>query len=197
MATRRKTLYTTIRLEHFTPLEARELSKLPKNTPALKLVRRERIERRARFEKIAAHKIETGAWKRGQVAKKWQNNLSRMYKKRGWRVKEGAQGKQQPMPKGSPNPWALYRDAERRRGGPGGKKYTSPWEIRQIAQGHGSLDKGLIFIQRTERQARAGTANPAMIREWIAQKDAAISRASTADKVRLITERNRLERLIS
>ena len=197
MANRRKTLYNTLRLEHFTPLESRELSKLPKSTPALKLVRQERIERRARFEKIAAHKIETGAWKRSQLSKKWQANLSRMYQKRGWRVKEGPQGKQQPMPKGSPNPWAMYRDAERQRGGPGGKNYTSPWEIRQIAQGHGSLDRGLIFIQRTERQSRAGTANPVMMREWIAQKDEAIRRASTADKTRLITERNRLERLIS
>lgn len=194
MATRRQQRADILRLAHFTPLEVRELSKLPRNTPALKQMVQDRVERRARFEKLAATKIASGRWKRGDVQKKWLLNLSRMYTKRGWRVKEGATGKQQPMPKGSPNPWAVYRNYDKQAPD---KAYLSPWEIRQVAHGKTRLEKGLVFVQTIEKQAQAGKGlNKSVIRNWVEQKNEAIKKAKGGKKAQLMIERNRLERLL-
>jgi hypothetical protein len=197
VASYKRARYTELRLEHFTPREARELSTLSKNTPALKVVREERVARRARFEKIAAAKIAKGSWRRDIVEKKWLQNLSRMYSKKGWRVQEGPKGKQHPLAKGSANPWALYRDAEKRVGGPGTKGYVSPWEVRQISQGTTRLEKGLIFVQQVERQAKSPKGlSQAQVRSWIAEKEDAIKESKGKRKTQLILEKNRLERLL-
>jgi len=172
------------------------LSVLPRSTPALQLLVGERDERRARFEKIAARKIATGSWKRTQVQAKWVANLARAYRRLGYRVQKGPTGKQQPMKKGSPNPWAAYRDAEQRVGGPGTKGYVSPWEVKQVKHGKTRLEKGLVFVQRQERTRGRGGASAAQVREWIAQKEEAIRSSTGRRRTQLVIERNRLERML-
>lgn len=175
--------------QHFTPLEARELSTLKKMTPALKQAIAERGARRARFERVAAGKIARGVWSRGDLRNKWAANLSRLYSGRGWRVQEGARGAQQPMPRGSPNPWAMYRAMERIAPP---KKDVSPWELRRIF-GKTHLERGLIFIQKAERK---GGVSASQVSQWIAEKDAAIKGARGQRRAQLIVERNRLGRLL-
>ena len=192
---KRQARYELLRAHAFTRRESRELSVLPKSNPALRLLIVERDARRSRFEKIAAYKIHTGAWKRQDIVEKWTNNLLRMYTKRGWRVKHGAVGAQPAMPKGTPNPWAMYRAAEQRTGGPKGKPYVSPWQLRAIRKGKTALQKGLVFIQKQEK--KAGGTSKQMLRNWIADKDEAIGRASGKRRQQLIIERNRLERLLA
>ena len=174
---------------YFTPLEARELSTLSKTTPALQLVIAGRAARRARFERVAASKVARGVWLHRDVPRKWLDNLARMYNARRWRVQEGPRGAQQPMPKGSPNPWAMYRAAERVAPA---KKDESPWQLRRIF-GKTKLERGLVFVQRVER--RGGT-NPVQVQQWVREKDEAILRAQGQRKEQLIIERNRLERLL-
>ncbi|MGR3295985.1 MAG: hypothetical protein ACUZ8A_07150 [Candidatus Bathyanammoxibius sp.] len=190
MPTRRQNRFTFLRDNQFLPLEARELSKLPKSTPALKLMVLDRLERRVRFEKIAARKLEQGKWKRSEIPKKWLKNISRMYSRMGLRVKEGPRGKQQRLAKRSPNPWALYRKFVKIAPG---KKFKSPWEIKQILGGKAPLQKGLVHIQQAEK---AGTVSPALIRQWIEKKDAAIARARGKNRAQLVIERGRLEKLL-
>lgn len=197
MATRKQNRYQWLTVHHFTPLEARMLSVLPKATPALKLLVAERDARRERFEKLAAHKIATGRWRRQDVPNKWVANLTRMYSKRGWRVKEGPRGDQPAMPRHSPNPWAMYRSYEKQVGGPKSKDYVSPWELKQIKHGTTKLQKGLVFVQKLEKESkRAGGVSKNMIRSWISDKDEAIRNARGRNRAQLIIERNRLERLL-
>jgi hypothetical protein len=155
----------------------------------------DRLLRRARFEKIVARKLERGLWSRDEVGSKWLKNLSRMYSKRGWRVQHGATGRQQKMPKHSPNPWAAYRDFERQVGGTSTKGYVSPWEIKQIKAGKTLLDKGLIYIQRQERKGGTTTGVPKeMIQQWIDEKNRAILKARGERRRELIEQRERLRR---
>ena len=177
-------------LRHFfTPLEAREFSALKKMTPALKEAVHQRALRRARFEKIAARKISRGVWRRKDVPKKWVENLNRLYTGRGWRVKEGARGAQQPMPKNFPNPWAYYRAVEKIAPP---KKDVSPWQLRRTF-GQTRLERGLVFVQKAERQ---GGASVSQVRLWIAEKENAIKRARGQRRAQLIVEKNRLEKLL-
>jgi len=175
---------------YFTPLEARELSTLERETPALKLVIFDRERRRARFEEIASRKLRLGVWRRRDIPAKWMNNLSRMYTQRGWRVQEGPIGNQPSMPRGSPNPWAMYRSFERIAPKSRG---VSPWQLRKVF-GKTRLERGLIFIQRAERR---GGASLDQVRQWIGEKDAAIKRARGGRRKQLIVERDRLERLLA
>lgn len=146
----RKTRYERLRAAYFTPLEARELSKLPQRTPALRLLIEERAARRERFEQIAASKIGRGKWRRSDIPLKWRNNLSRMYYKYGVRVKFGPTGRQQVMPKGSPNPWALYREALRR--APDKPDYESPWKNRRYRRMR--IDEGMVVSLRERVKGR-------------------------------------------
>lgn len=184
--------YTVLKLSHFTPLEARLLSKLPKNTPALKLLIEERQARWAGFEKIAACKIASGKWRRGQIGAKWLRNLSRTYSKHRWRVQEDPKGRQQPMAKGSPNPWAMYRDYERRVGGPGTKRHISPWELRKIGSSKPLLNKGLLYIQKAHREGRTPAAS--QIKYWRDQLNQNVKAATGARREQLIKQRNNLKR---
>lgn len=191
----RRNRYSELRLCHFTPREARVLAESRRDAPAVKLLKQERMERWNRFEKIAARKIATGQWRRSEVYEKWTQNLSRMYSRKHWRVKEGPKGGQEDLgPVGSVNPWASYRDAEKRVGGRRHKGYKSPWEAKQVKSGKTSLQKGLVFIQKRERSPR--TKDSAQIRLWIAQKDEAIRQAKGRRKQQLMIERNRLERML-
>ena len=181
--------YSYLLSRWFTPLEARELSTLKKETPALKVAIREREIRRARFDKVAATKISRGVWRREDLPSKWRNNLSRLYSTRGWRVQEGARGAQQPMPRGFPNPWAYYRACERISPP---KKDVSPWQLRRIF-GKTHLERGLIFIQKAERQ---GGASASQVRLWIAEKSNAIKVSRGQRRAQLTVERNRLVKLL-
>ena len=192
MRPRKRDKYIQLRNEKFTPFEARQLSKLTLNIPALKLAREERQARWGRFEKIAAKKIDSGRWSRGQLATKWLKNLSRMYTKHGWRVKEGPKGKQTQMPKGSPNVWALYRDAERRIGGPGSKGQESPWEVKRVNQTRMVLDRGLIQMQKAKREGKSPTRDE--ILQWIKELNEKIRTANGDRKRQLILQRSNLER---
>jgi len=175
---------------YFTPLEARELSTLEKETPALKLVIVERELRWARFENVASRKLELGVWRREDIPAKWRSNLSRLYTSRGWRVQEGARGAQQAMPRGSPNPWAMYRSSERI--APKSRD-VSPWQLRRVF-GKTRLERGLIFIQQAERR---GGASVGQVRQWISEKEQAIKRARGGRRKQLIVERDRLEKLLA
>lgn len=171
---------------YFTPLEARELSTLPYRTPALQKMVSDRLQRRARFEKLAAYKVSSHQWKREDLPQKWIANLTRMYNRRGWRVLEGPRGDQHPMPKGSLNPWAMYRDTERVAPP---KRHISPWQLRK-PKGKTRLERGLVFIQQAER--RGGIAIE-QLKQWIKEKNAYIRAARGDRKRQLIIERNRLE----
>lgn len=200
MSSLKQIRYQDLRGKHFTPKEARELSTLPKETPALKIMKQEREARWNRFEKIASNKLYKGQWKRKDLPSKWLKNLSRMYTKNKWRVQEGPKGKQDNLgAKGSPNPWAAYRSAEKEAGGPKSKGYVSPWEVKQISHGKTKLQKGLIFVQRKERQVKVAGNSPAsraQIKVWIEQKEEAIREAKGRRKAQLIIERNRLEKML-
>lgn len=182
--------YEYLTTRGFTSLEARELSVLEKRTPALKLAIAEREQRRARFERIASRKLGLGVWRRRDIPAKWMNNLSRMYTQRGWRVQEGARGDQQSMPRGSPNPWAMYRSFEKI--APKSRD-VSPWQLRKVF-GKTRLERGLIFIQRAERR---GGASLSQVGQWIREKDVAIKKARGQRRRQLRVERDRLERLLA
>ncbi len=190
MPTRRQTRFTFLRDNQFLPLEARELSRLPKATPALKLMVMDRLERRVRFEKIAARKIETGQWKRADIPKKWIKNISRMYGRMGLRVKEGPRGKQQRLAKRSPNPWALYRKFVKIAPD---KKHVSPWELRMVHKGKTPLARGLVHIQKAEK---AGSVSKGQVQRWIAEKKVSISGSRGKRRAQLTVELGRLERLL-
>jgi hypothetical protein len=197
VAKQKKVKYTSLRDSGFTPLEARELSVLPKSTPALKAMIEDRIAKRARFEKLAATKVAHGKWRRSQVGAKWLKSLSRMYSRNNWRVQHGPTGKQQSMPKHGINPWASYRAYEKQQGGTKSKNYVSPWQIHQLASGKTRLEKGLVFVRQVERKAkRDGSVSQSQVRSWIAQKEQAINESSGKRKAQLIIEKNRLERLL-
>jgi hypothetical protein len=190
---RRTDRYNALRTNYFTPLEARELSVLPKNTPALKLMRQERIARRTRFEKLAATKLAKGKWTRSQVEKKWLANLSRMYYLKRWRVQYGPKGKQHKLPKGTPNPWAMYRAYEKRTGGTGAKGYVSPWQLKQLRKGKSLLDRGQIFVQKVKRGQAIGKSQ---IARWVDQLGESIKSARGQRRERLVQQRDNLRGLL-
>jgi len=180
---------------HFTPLEIGELSQLTKSTPALRRMVRDRDARFDRFLKIAAGKVERGKWRVKDLDKKWAKNLSRLYSRKHWRVKEGPRGRQQAMKRGTPNVWAMFRDYQV--GAGVSKDYIRGYpdvEGRRRAWGKVSLLKGLVSIQQAEKKGRT---SPGMIRQWIAEKNEAIKSARGKHRVTLMIERNRLERLLA
>jgi len=87
----------------------------------------------------------------------------------------------------------MYRDYVRRAPG---KNYVSPWEVKQLKQGKTLLQKGLIFVQQTEKKAREGGIGKPMIRQWIEQKRQAIKKARGKRRVQLQIECSRLESLL-
>ena len=184
--------YELLLEQHFTTREARMLSVLAKNTPALRLLRNDRIARWDRFTKIANRKQARNQWQAQDIQGKWLKNLYRLYHKRRWCVQYGGSGRQPDMKKGDPNPWAMYRSYERRVGGPRSKGYTSPWELRLVRSGKTMLDKGLILIEKGKR-----TGQPVphrQVREWIENLNTRIRGASGSRKAQLLTQRDNLRR---
>lgn len=180
---------------HFLPWEADELGKLRGMSPALVMMLGDREDRWNKFEKLAAWKISHGFWERSEVKWKWEKNVRRLYTAMRWRVQMGPAGRQYKMGRRQPNPWAMYRWYENRAGGPSGKGYTSPWELKVLPSTAPSLDRQLIAEQRAMRQRRLGkTANEGQIRQWIAEKNLAIAEAKGERKKALILQRNNLER---
>ncbi len=190
---RRQERYEELRDSYLTRLEARELSKLARKTPALRLLVQDRIARYERFYNLAANKVYRGRWRPSDVPGKWLANLARLYSKKRWRVQFGATGEQQPMPKSNPNPWAMYRDYERITPDKG---YVSPWELKQISKGKTPLQKGLIFVQKTEKQMREGGISKSTIALWLEQKKEAIKSARGKRRTQLVIESRRLEKLL-
>lgn len=174
------------------PLEARLLARIPSITPALRAVVKARSERYDRFTKIAARKVESGQWKVSMLQSKWVANITRMYQRNHWRVQgKYLWGTKQPkMKKGSPNPYAMYRAYENV---VPDKGYRSPWEVRQLRSGKGKLAKGLIFIQRKERE---GKVSSSLLRGWIANKKQAIEQARPSRRPQLRLELRRLEAML-
>jgi hypothetical protein len=190
----RQKRYQFLRLCHFLPLEARELSTLRRNTPTLKLIIKERRCRWERFKKIAARKTAYGRWKEGQLMVKWFKNLSRMYTKKGWRVKEGPKGRQQPMVKGSPNPWALFRDADRRIGDGGSKRYVSPWHPKRINPNRTTLDKVILLVQKASREGHPPSVG--QLKQLIDDLSEQIKNATGLRQRQLVQQRNCAERIL-
>jgi len=188
----RRNRYALLRSEHFTPLEARELSKLPRNTPALKQMRDDRVARRERFDRIAARKLEQGRWRKSDVAGKWLKNLSRLYSKRGWRVKRGATGDQQKMPKRGANPWAAYRDYIK---DTPDKGYTSPWQLRKVRMLR-TLDQVKVLDQQRERRGVVSPLSRDTLVNWIDQLGQSIKQATGSRRAQLVEQKERLERLV-
>ena len=177
--------------EHWSPLEARELSRLPRNTPALKAMRKDRIARWERFVKIVNRKIETGKWEQADVQGKWVANLARMYRKNNLRVQYGPTGKQQRMVKGAPNVWALYRRYVKITPD---KRYRSPWELRPEKKGGPPLlNRVVLYTQRARRvEQKGGTVSSGQIQSWIAQLNTGIRRSRGARRRQLIQQRDNL-----
>jgi len=180
-----------LRSEHFSPLEARELSKLPRNTPALKAMRADRIARYDRFLRLVERKIAKGKWEPTDVQGKWVNNLARMYHKNNLRVQYGPTGKQQRMIKGAPNVWALYRRYVKITPG---KRYKSPWELRPEKKGGPPpLNRATLYAQRAQRQQQAGSAvSSGQIQNWINQLNDGIRKSKGVRRRQLIQQRDNL-----
>ena len=190
--TRKQQRYDLLRSEHFLPLEARMLSVLAKNTPALKRLRADRVARWNRFMRIAIRKQVQNRWQSGDIPVKWEKNLSRLYRVKRWRVQYGSTGQQQDMKKGSPNPWAMYRSYERLTGGPEAKGYVSPWELRMVKKGKSLLDKSLIYLQRAKRAGQP--VNRGQVRDWIEKLDASIRGSRGSRRAQLVRQRENLRR---
>lgn len=171
---RRQAAYDYLIEHHMTPLEARMLSVLPRNTPALRAMVADRDARWDRFEKIASRKIAAGRWQPQDIDRKWTANLLRYYRKAKAIVKGQTRGRQQRMPKGAPNPWALYRRYVK--ANPGNKGYDSPWEKKKYGP-KSPLDKAQWVVRR----ASNSTVSSAQLRLWISQVDRSI-RYSRGDR---------------
>ena len=177
--------------EHWSPLEARELSRLPRNTPALKTMRKDRIARWERFAKIVNRKIEQGKWAPADVQGKWIANLARMYRKNNLRVQYGPTGKQQRMVKGAPNVWALYRKYVKITPD---KRYRSPWELRPEKKGGPPpLNRATLYVQRAQRQQQTGIpVSSGQLQNWIAQLNTGIRKSRGVRRRQLIQQRDNL-----
>lgn len=171
----------------FLRFEATELSQIPGIDTALRQMVKDRVARWQRFVQIAHHKVDNGVWDKSEVTDKWKMNLQRMYRKRNWNVQFGGIGRQRKLPKGSPNPWAMYRSYLRVSPW---KAWVSPWEVRSTPHKKLTLQRDLIRIQKTERSG--GAANKNMIRQWMNSKLQAIAQAKGDRKQSLIAEYNRL-----
>lgn len=189
---RRQSRYLYLKDHHFTTYESKELSRLPKQTPAVQLLIADRVARWDRFVRIAERRLDKGLWTKEMLPDKWKSNLQRSYGRNHWKVQFGPTGKQQPMPKGSPNPWAMYRDYEKRVGGRDTKGYVSPWELKQIKSGKTLLDKGLLFVQKRKKTGKTGKVDDPVTRDWIHQLDEKIARSRGKVKARLVGQRKRL-----
>ena len=181
--------YRYLRAHHFTEYESRELSVLCMGDPVLRVMVANRDRRWEWFMQMARRKVGSGRWRQGDLPDKWYANLSRLYTGRGWRVKHGPVGDQPRRARGLVNVWAAYRSYERIAPP---KKDVSPWQLRRIF-GKTHLERGLIFIQKAERQ---GGASASQVRLWIAEKNNAIRNARGQRRTQLIVEKSRLEKLL-
>jgi len=148
----RQARYERLITGHFSELEAREFSVLPRDNPALKKMYSDRQRRRAKFEHLASVKIRNGKWSRDMVASKWLANLSRFYSKMGYRVKQGPTGAQRWMPKRGVNPWSWYRDALKE--APNKPPYESPWKSHRRSSGKASISQSNIEDLRKRTEER-------------------------------------------
>lgn len=192
--TQRRARYEALLSHHFLKLEARGLSKLPKATPALRAMIADRDVRWERFGHILRWKVAKGQWRARDWDVKWNKNLSRLYYIRGWRVKEGPKGKQQPMPRGAPNPWAMYRGYVRDTGGDDQNWYPE----QKMNKGGGrppSLVRGLVETIKTEKRVKEGSVSKATLGRWLEQKKQAIQGARGKQRTQLQIEYSRLQRL--
>jgi hypothetical protein len=98
------------------------------------------------------------------------------------------------MVKGSPNPWASYRDYIKDTGGVFAQGYLPLWKMKQVGSKKSLLDRGLLFVQQKEK---GGVSKPskAMLNEWIGNLDSSIKSARGERKKQLTTQRDRLKRL--
>lgn len=181
--------YKELKEHHFTAYEARELSILRKRDPVLRVMVEDRDRRWEQFTRTAQRKLSSGQWRRSDLVDKWHADLSRLYTGRGWRVKHGPVGVQPRRARGMVNVWAAYRSYEKIAPP---KRDISPSEIRRVF-GKTHLERGLIFIQKAERQ---GGVSVSQVHLWIAEKNNAIKRARGQRRAQLTVERNRLERLL-
>lgn len=95
----RRGLYDLLRQEHFSPLEAREFSKLSKYDSALAQMRGERVKQWAYFKRRVREK----GWRTNyRIQVEWLRTLTRSYRRRGWSVFFGPH-------KGKPSPWEWWR----------------------------------------------------------------------------------------
>jgi len=166
--------------EGFLPSESQQLSKLPKSTPALRLLRKERQALRERFSR----KADRMDWSKTRTNKEYRKRIKNLYDRRGWLVQEGPKGKQRGPRKDKPSLWTMYREYERRRPG---KPYVSPWEKKQIKKGKTKLDRGQIFIKKAER-----AQSSVELENWVAQLDMSIEAATGERKKQLEKQRERL-----
>ena len=178
-----------LRAHHFTEYESRELSLLRMGDPVLRVMVGDRDRRWERFVQMARRKVGSGRWRQGDLPGKWYANLSRLYTGRGWRVKYGPVGDQPRRARGLVNVWAAYRGYEKIAPP---KKDVSPWQLRRIF-GKSHLERGLIFIQKAERQ---GGVSKSTVRGWLEEKGRAIKQTRGQRRSQLQVEYNRLKRLL-
>lgn len=186
--------FTFLLSAHFVAWEALRLSRLSPDDPAVRAMVSARKAVRAKFERLAAARIASGAWGRSAVPGKWLACLSRLYTSNRWRVQEGPRGAQQPIPRGSPNPFAMYRHFIKLAPP---KKDDSPWEGRaREYKTRAKLIHGLVAVQRMARQFKEGKISAATLRQWVGQKKAAITRARGPKRAELRIQLRKLEALL-
>lgn len=122
---------------------------------------------------------------------KWKLNLKRYYKKNNWIVEEGPKGKQKGPMKGSPSPWAAYREYERTYPG---KDYVSPWELKKI-KGKTVFDRGQIFLSKAEKNSVSPGADT--LKYWISQLGNSINMAKGKQKQQFMKQRERLQEILN
>lgn len=178
----------------FLAWEAHHLAALRPNDPAFRAMVFARRLLRAKFERLAATKIASGAWQRGDVPARWLARLGRLYTRQGWRVVVGPVGEQPGFTKGAPNPFAMYRHYVKLAPS---KKHVSPWETRaKQYKTRAKLVHALVKVQLLARQFKEGKVDRATVSRWVSQKKAAIAGARGKRREELTIQLRKLEALL-
>lgn len=141
----RQKRYANLRADGFMAYEARPLSKLPWNTPALKAMRSARVSYLHRFQNRAKRE----GWKLGRAKMEYQKAVRRIYKRHDWNVQYGPQGKQKGPIAGRPNPWSMYRSYDK--AAPPPKEQESPWRKKKYKHRKVSINPLRDLVNRKKK----------------------------------------------
>jgi hypothetical protein len=113
----REARYQWLRSKHFSPIEAREFSKLSRKYPALQKMVRQRASQWSAFDR-RAKSSGWSEWKRGT---EWVNYLKKFYGDERYKVKRDRKTGERSL---ELRPWVVHKDVH----GKPTKPKPSPWE---------------------------------------------------------------------